>query len=135
LAIVAHTALLRWTKYSSFAIVCLMHPCKPIVFCGTALKDLKAFPKAVMHDIGEQLSHLQHGEDADDWKPMTTVGKGVREVRGKDESGAYRALYVAKYKEAIYVLHCFLKKTAQTSQADIDLAATRLRTVLQERKT
>jgi len=63
---------------------------------------------------------------------MTTVGQGVREIRIRDEVGAYRVIYVAKFADAVYVLHCFQKKTQKTSKADIDLAAKRYRDLLKE---
>ena len=63
---------------------------------------------------------------------MTTVGQGVKEIRIRDETGAFRVFYVAKFLDAIYVLHCFQKKTEQTSQTDINLAAKRYRDLVQE---
>jgi phage-related protein len=56
-----------------------------------------------------------------DFKPMSTVGKGVYEIRIHLE-GAWRAMYVAKFEEAVFVLHVFQKKTQQTSKEDIDTA-------------
>ncbi len=65
---------------------------------------------------------------------MATVGRGVYEIRVKDDaSNNYRVIYIAKYEEAVYVLHCFHKTTPQTAQADIDLAKARLRAINQER--
>lgn len=63
---------------------------------------------------------------------MNTVGQGVREVRIRDASGAFRIIYIAKFADAIYVLHCFQKKTERTSKADLDLAAKRYRDLLKE---
>ena len=63
---------------------------------------------------------------------MNTVGQGVREVRIRDASGAFRIIYIAKLADAIYVLHCFQKKTEKTSKADLDLAAKRYRDLLKE---
>jgi phage-related protein len=63
---------------------------------------------------------------------MNTVGQGVREVRIRDASGAFRIIYIAKFVDAIYVLHCFQKKTDKTSTADLDLAAKRYRDLLKE---
>ena len=63
---------------------------------------------------------------------MATVGSGVREIRIRDEVGAFRVLYVAKFAQAVYVLHCFQKKTQKTSRADINLAARRYRELLKE---
>jgi phage-related protein len=70
--------------------------------------------------------------EPDDWKPMSSVGQSVREIRIRDEAGAFRVIYVAKFADAIYVLHCFQKKTEKTSKADIDLAAKRYRELLKE---
>ena len=57
---------------------------------------------------------------------MSSIGSGVREIRIKEESGAYRVIYVANLKNAIYVLHCFVKKSERTPKPDIDLAKDRL---------
>lgn len=106
---------------------------KPIAFCGSALDDLRAFPVAARREAGHQLDQLQQGRLPDDWKPMTTIGSGVQEIRIRDASGAFRLLYVAKFPEAVYVLHCFQKKTQKTSQADRQLAEQRYRDLIQER--
>lgn len=63
---------------------------------------------------------------------MSTVGQGVREIRIRDTIGAFRVLYVAKFADAVYVLHCFQKKTRKTSRTDLDLAARRYRELLTE---
>ena len=63
---------------------------------------------------------------------MNTVGQGVKEIRIRDEAGAFRVLYVAKFADAIYVLHCFQKKTEKASKADVELAAKRYRELLKE---
>ena len=63
---------------------------------------------------------------------MNTIGQGVREIRIWDEFGAFRVIYVAKFADTVYVLHCFQKKTPKTSKADIDLAEKRYRDLLQE---
>ena len=66
---------------------------------------------------------------------MPTIGKGVREIRIRDEAGAFRVIYVAKFADAIYVLHCFQKKTEKTSKADIELAEARYRDLVREIKS
>lgn len=96
---------------------------------GGSKTDLKAFPAAVMDDIGHQLFLVQCGLEPDDWKPMTTVGAGVKEIRVKDVAGIFRTVYLATRPEAVYVLHCFQKKTQQTTQRDIELARSRLKDV------
>jgi phage-related protein len=60
-----------------------------------------------------------------DFKPMPSIGKGVDEIRVWDETGTYRVIYTARLADAVYVLHCFQKKTQATSQRDIELARSR----------
>ncbi len=90
---------------------------KPIEFRGSALDDLRTFPVNVRREAGYQLHQVQNGRDPDDWKPMPTVGRGVREIRIRDADGAFRVIYVAKLSEAVYVLHCFQKKTEKPPKA------------------
>jgi len=98
------------------------------------LDDLRDFPRSARRATGFQLDKVQGGEDADDWKPMPAVGNGVHEIRMRDESGAYRLMYVAKFPEAVYVLHAFQKKTRKTALGDLELAKDRYREVLIRRK-
>ena len=84
-----------------------------VEFRGSALDDLRAFPVLARREAGYQLDQVQQGREADDWKPMNTVGSDVREIRIRDEAGAFRVIYVAKFSRALYVLHCFQKKTQQ----------------------
>ena len=97
------------------------------MFLGDALDRLRAFPEAARKEAGVQLHKVQLGLDPADWKPMASVGPGVREVRVCEEGGAFRVLYVTRIEEAVYVLHAFQKKTQRTPKGDLDLAATRLR--------
>lgn len=83
-------------------------------------------------EAGHQIDQVQHGQDPDDWKPMNTVGQGVREIRIRDAAGAFRIIYVAKLADTVYVLHCFQKKTEKTSKPDLDLAAKRYRDLQKE---
>jgi len=92
---------------------------KPIAFCGDSLNELRAFPEGALSRPA--------GLDPADWKPMATIGRGVREIRIRDEAGAYRVIYIATFTEAVYVLHAFQKKTQRTAKRDGDLAASRLR--------
>lgn len=105
---------------------------KPIEFRGSALNDLRTFPISARREAGFQLDQVQHGNDPDHWKPMNTVGPGVREIRIRDEFGAFRVLYIAKFTDTVYVLHCFQKKTAKTSKTDIELAEKRYRDLVKE---
>ncbi len=109
-----------------------MNHSKPIEFRGRSLDDLRAFPLAVKRDAGYQLDLVQRGEEPDDWKPMNTVGPGVKELRIRDAAGVFRVIYVAKFADAVFVLHCFQKKTEKTSKTDIDLASQRYRDLLKE---
>jgi phage-related protein len=110
----------------------LMTEPKPLQFRGSAQDDLRAFPLTAKREAGHQLDQVQNGLEPDDWKPMTTIGAGVREIRIRDMVGAFRVIYVAKFIDAIYVLHCFQKKTEKTSQVDIDLATKRYRDLKKE---
>ena len=76
--------------------------------------------------MGHQLFRIQRGLDPDDWKPMPSIGAGVREIRVRDSSGAFRTIYLATRPEAIYVLHCFRKKSQKTAREDIEVARQRL---------
>lgn len=96
---------------------------------GSSRVDLKTFPADAMGDMGHQLFLVQCGLEPDDWKPMKSVGPGVREIRVRDASGIYRTIYLAIRPEAVYVLHCFHKKTQQTTLQDIKLARNRLKDV------
>jgi phage-related protein len=74
----------------------------------------------------------ENGQEPDDWKPMNTVGQGVKEIRMRDAAGAFRVIDVAKFAAALYVLHGFQKKSEKTRKADLDLAAKRYRDLLKE---
>lgn len=81
---------------------------------------------------GYQIDRVQLGEEPADWKPLSAVGKGVREIRVRAADGAFRVVYVAKFEDAIYVLHCFQKKTQKTGRRDLDLAASRYAELVKE---
>lgn len=102
---------------------------KRLVFLGDSLGALRQFPEGARKEAGVQLHKVQLGLDPSDWKPMATVAPGVREIRIRDEAGAFRVLYVASVGSSIYVLHAFQKKTQRTAKRDIDLAASRLKQI------
>ena len=106
---------------------------KPLHFRASSLNDLMSFSDSTKRRAGFELDKVQRGEQPSDFKPMTSVGKGVEEIRLRDESGAYRVIYVARFADAVYVLHCFQKKTQQTAKRDIDLAAQRFKDLLIEK--
>ena len=70
---------------------------------------------------------VQVGRDPDNWKPMSSVWPGTREIRVRDASGAFRVIYVATFADAVYVLHAFQKKTPKTARTDLELAIQRYR--------
>jgi phage-related protein len=105
---------------------------KTLKFLGSALSDLRAFPDKARQEAGYQLDKVQNGFLPDDWKTMLAIGQGVQEIRIKDQNGAFRVIYVAKFSEAVFVLHCFQKKTQKTAQADIQLATDRYNALLRE---
>ncbi len=105
---------------------------KPIEFRGTALSDLRDFPQSAKREAGHQLDKVQNGLQPDDFKPMKTIGAGVVEVRIRDEAGAFRVVYVAKFESAVYVLHCFQKKSPKTAPRDMELARQRLADLMKE---
>jgi len=106
---------------------------KVIRWLGSSLDDLRAFPEQARRDAGYQLSRVQQGLMPNDWKPMKAVGSGVYEIRIHTGT-EHRVFYVAKYDDAIYVLHAFEKRTRQTRQADIALARQRLAELLELRR-
>ena len=105
---------------------------KPIEFRGDSLQALKSFPESAGRRAGFQLNLVQQGRDPDDWKPMNTVGPGVREIRIRDERGIFRVMYVTKLGDTLFVLHCFQKKTQKTSAADIETATRRYKELRKE---
>jgi phage-related protein len=105
---------------------------KPVIFLGSSLDDLRAFPLPARRAAGYQIARLQSGDEPADWKPLNTVGKGVREIRVRAEDGAFRVIYIAKFEGAIYVLHCFQKKTQKTAQRDLGLASARFAELVKE---
>ncbi len=70
------------------------------------------------------------GIQAQDFKPMPSIGRGVEEIRIRDDSGAYRVVYTARLAEAVYVIHAFQKKTRATPQRDIEIARERFQQLM-----
>ena len=107
---------------------------KEIRWLGSSYDDLLAFPETSRREAGFQLGKVQAGLEPDDWKPFDEVGQGTREIRIGDATGIFRVMYVAKFEEAIYVLHCFQKKTQTTAKQDKKIAEARYKAVIRERK-
>lgn len=91
---------------------------------------LRAFPAVARQQAGFQLDKVQHGLEPDDWKPMASIGQGCREIRIRDAAGAFRVVYLAKLADAVYVLHCFQKKTEKTGPADLEIARKRYKELM-----
>lgn len=106
---------------------------KPLIFVGSSQNDIREFGKKASVSIGTELLAVQMGAEPTDWKPMKTIGAGVKEIRTHDGK-EIRTIYIAKFSEAVYVLHSFLKKTRTTPKKDIQIAKERLSYVNQERK-
>ena len=99
---------------------------------GNSRNDMRRFPKDARRRAGYDPCLIQQGLDPADWKPMATVGPGVREVR--IHTGLeHRVIYLAKFDEGVYVLHAFEKKTRRTAKADLDVARRRLADVVAAR--
>lgn len=105
---------------------------KPVVWLGSSRADLRAFPDTARRDAGEQLRAVQRGEMPRDWRPLTSVGPGVVEIR-IHAAGGFRVMYIATFAEAVHVLHAFQKKTQRTRERDIALARRRLADLRRDR--
>jgi phage-related protein len=96
---------------------------------GSSREDLRQFPEAVQDSLGFELFRVQCGLEPKDWKPMPSIGGGVKEIRVRGEGGIFRMIYLATRPQGIYVLHCFQKKTRSTSRSDLELAMKRFRSI------
>jgi phage-related protein len=102
---------------------------KAVIWMGRSRDDLRQFPQGAQDALGFELYRIQCGLDPKDWKPMISVGAGVKEIRVRDDAGAFRMVYLATRPEGVYVLHCFQKKTPRTSRSDLELAAKRFKSI------
>ena len=107
---------------------------KPAIFLATSLDDLRRFPVGARKEAGHQIDLVEQGEDPDDWKPMKSIGSGVKEIRIRGEGNAFRVIYFAKFAPHVFILHCFEKKAAKTSLRDLQLASSRYKALLVELK-
>jgi phage-related protein len=105
---------------------------KPVTFHGDSLDRLRDFPTGVRQQAGQELYRVQIGRDPSDWKPMQTIGAGVREIRLRDASGAFRVIQVTTFADAVDVLHALQKKSQKTAPRDLALAAARLQDLKRE---
>jgi len=107
---------------------------KQVKWLGDSRERIRDFPDEPKREAGYQLERVQAGKEPADWKPMPSVGLGVNEIRVRDAGGAFRVIYVARFSEAVYVLHAFQKTARKTPKPDLDLARRRFRELVQERK-
>jgi phage-related protein len=103
---------------------------KPVEFLGDSLAALRSFPVGARREAGFQIDRVQRGLEPDSWKPMKSVGSGMREIRVRDADGAFRVMYVASLPDAVFVLHAFGKKTRTTAKRDLDIATGRYRALM-----
>ena len=106
---------------------------KDVEWVGSSLEDIKTFPVSARKRAGYELEKVQAGLDPSDWKPLNSIGSGVKEIRICDIDGIYRVIYVAKFEEHIYILHCFQKKTQTTSKNDKQIAQARYKEIIRLR--
>ncbi len=103
---------------------------KPVRWVGTSLRDLRSFPAPARIDIGHALFTAQQGRTDPAAKPLKGFGgAGVLEIVASHEGNAWRAVYTVRFREAIYVLHVFQKKSTKgiaTPVREIDLIRRRL---------
>ncbi len=101
---------------------------KSFNFVGSSLDDLRNFPEEARKAAGFELYAVQRELEPHDWKPMRSIGRGVKEIR-IHVLGEWRIIYVAKFEDAVHVLHSFQKKTQKTSQHDIEIARRRYKQI------
>ena len=106
---------------------------KPVAWLGDSLTRVREASADIRSDVGYQLQQVQRGEVPADFKTMPDVGSGVIEIRVHSDN-EFRVFYVARFKEALYVLHCFVKKSRKTPKADIDLGKKRYAALLSARR-
>jgi phage-related protein len=106
---------------------------KALFWLGSSRSDIRNFPADARQRAGYELYLVESGLEPSDWKPMSSMGSGVQEIRVRT-GREHRVFYVAKFEEAVYVLHAFEKKTRKTAKADLDLARSRLRELLRTRR-
>jgi phage-related protein len=103
--------------------------CAAVAWEGDSRETLITFPEGVKQNLGFQLWQLQQGERPSDYRPVTSIGAGVFELRDQDERAWYRVVYLSRIHDVIHVLHCFEKKGREMPRKDFEKARQRLRAV------
>jgi phage-related protein len=115
------------------------HPKSAIIaWEGDSRNVISSFPDAPKRNLGFDLRLLQQGEQPTDYRPMSSIGPGVFELRDQDERAWYRVIYLSRIRGIIHVLHCFEKRSRETPRKEIEVARQRLKAVrarmMQEKK-
>jgi phage-related protein len=109
-------------------------PDKALWWLGSSRDDMRAFPEDPRQHAGFQLRRVQQGLEPNDWRPMPTIGPGIREIR-IHTAHEYRVIYIAKFAEAVYVVHAFEKRSRKTLKRDLELARYRMQQLLRARES
>ena len=107
---------------------------KAVTFLGNSLKIIKGFPEPARQRLGYAIHRLQRGAKPTDFKSMKDVGKGVFEIRIDEAGSWFRAFYVSKFEESIYILHAFEKKRNKTTPQDLKAGKIEYNALVQRRK-
>ena len=116
--------------------LCISADEKPIAWIGSSYRDILAFPASARREVGHNLGLAQNEMMPQDFKPMEQVGPGTFEIRVRSEEGGqviHRVFYVARFPEAVYVLHAFQKNSQRTSRHDIEVGRERYGAMLKSR--
>jgi phage-related protein len=100
-----------------------------IAWEGDSKEVISLFPDVAKQNLGFQLRLLQRGQQPTDFRPMSSIGPGVFELRDQDERAWYRVIYLSKVRDIIHVLHCFEKRSRETPLKEINTARQRLKMV------
>ncbi len=107
---------------------------RSLVWMGDSLSNIRAFPPEVRTAVGYALQLVQAGETPISAKPFKGIASGVYEIVKRYDTDTYRAIYVFKIGEKIYILHAFQKKSKQgikTPQSDVDLIKQRYKDAIE----
>jgi phage-related protein len=100
-----------------------------IAWEGDSKEVISSFPNAAKSNLGFDLRLLQQGQQPTDYRPMSSIGPGVFELRDQDERAWYRVIYLSRVRNVIHVLHCFEKRSRETPMKEINMARQRLKIV------
>ena len=98
---------------------------KPVIWLGSSLSELKAFPAAVQDEMGYAVYLAQCGQKHVSAKPLKGLGSGVLEVVSDHRGDTFRSVYTVRFVDRVFVLHAFQKKTRKTALLDVHLAKRR----------